>query len=79
MNNEYNYNETYEETYTSDIGEVEQLDKKTLKLIDELCEGVEVPSDEESKEAITQQHADSEWGQLARESARVDIIRTPYV
>lgn len=88
MNNEYetNYEETdimnYEETYgyesdSLDIGEVEVLDKKTLKLIDEVTEGIEVPTDEESKAAVSTQHGSSEWMALSSEAARMDIIRTP--
>lgn len=88
MNNEYenNYEETdimnYEETYgyesdSLDVGEVEVLDKKTLKLIEEVTDGIEVPTDEEAKAAVSMQHGDSEWGKLASESARMDIIRTP--
>tara|TARA_Y100000310_G_C20599898_1_gene772473 strand:+ start:1088 stop:1231 length:144 start_codon:yes stop_codon:yes gene_type:complete len=34
-----------------EYNEYEELDVETLKLLDKVCEGIEVPSDEESVEA----------------------------
>lgn len=49
---------TYEETYGYDNDEAatETLGSTTIKLLDAVCEGVEVPDDDEVNEAMSAHH-----------------------
>ena len=46
--NTYNERDDY---YKKQPDELRDLDRETLKLLDKVCEGVEVPTDEEAKAA----------------------------
>ena len=37
----------------------EELDEQTQRLLDQVCEGIEVPTDEEAEEAKQSQQGDS--------------------
>ena len=62
--NEEAVNEYNEEQFSQ-----ENFDKATLKLLDAVCAGIEVPTDEESLAAVSAHHGDSEWLKLGNEAA----------
>ena len=70
--NEEAVNEYNEEQFSQ-----ENFDKATLKLLDAVCEGIEVPSDDEAKAAVAAHHGDSEWMQLGNEAASQEPLRNP--
>jgi hypothetical protein len=49
-------NEEHMLEYNEDQFPQEEFDKATLKMLDAICEGVEVPSDEDCDESICTQH-----------------------
>lgn len=55
----------------------ESFDKDTLKLLNAVCEGIEVPSDDEAKAAVVAHHGNSEWMQLGNEAASQEPLRNP--
>ena len=70
--NEEAVNEYNEEQFSQ-----ENFDKATLKLLDAVCEGIEVPTDDESKAAVSAHHGDSEWLKLGNEAASQEPLRNP--
>ena len=56
----------------------ESFDKDTLKLLNAVCEGIEVPSDDEAKAAVMAHHGESVgWMQLGNEAASQEPLRNP--
>jgi len=49
-------NEEHMLEYNEDQFPQEEFDKATIKMLDAVCEGVEVPSDEDCDESISTQH-----------------------
>ena len=47
----------------------EEFDIKTLMMLNAVCEGVEVPTDEESRAAISAHHGGNEWMNLSNEAS----------
>ena len=57
MNDEYENNYELHIAYSDETpAEAEVIDKKTLKLLDQVCQGIEVPSDEECEAAFNAHH-----------------------
>jgi hypothetical protein len=55
----------------------EEFDRKTLMMLNSVCKGIEVPTDEESKAAVSAHHGDGGWMQLSNEAASVEPLRNP--
>ena len=55
---EENYGYDYEPTSEEFYADAEEFSRETLKLLDEICEGVDVPTDEESAESARDHHGD---------------------
>ena len=47
----------------------EEFDIKTLMMLNAVCEGVEVPTDEESRAAISAHHGENKWMNLSNEAS----------
>ena len=57
MNDEYENNYELNIAYSDETpAEAEVFDKKTLKLLDQVCQGIEVPSDDECEAAFNAHH-----------------------
>lgn len=69
-------NEAVSEYYEEQFSQ-ESFDKDTLKLLNAVCEGIEVPTDEEAKAAVSAHHGDNEWMQLGNEAASQEPLRNP--
>ncbi len=65
----------FNENETNEQFPQENFDRNTLKLLDAVCEGVEVPTDEEAKAAVVAHHGDNEWMQLGNEAASQEPLR----
>ena len=68
-------NEEAVSEYNEEQFSQESFDKDTLKLLNAVCEGIEVPSDDEAK--VPAHHGDNEWMQLGNEAASQEPLRNP--
>ena len=69
-------NEEAENEYNEEQFAQEDFNHNTQNLLDAVCAGIEVPSDEDSKAAVSAHHGDNEWMQLGNEAASREPIKT---
>ena len=55
----------------------EEFDRKTLMMLNAVCEGIDVPTEEEARAAVSAQHGDNGWMNLSNEAASAEPLRNP--